>query len=144
MYAPVSPIGSVNDGLVWEPGLLSGRQEEARVVKLQPVAGGSLLLASYLQLLYTPRVLRLGLAQSLLAARLRRSGLYPYYCAGPTPHCSAAHLQPQPSPIKAPMVEPVERFWPSDLEDQEARITVESADARGIELPVGASLDVWM
>lgn len=113
-------------------------------MKLQPVGSASLLVARYFHLLHTPRILRWGIAPSLLAIRLRRPSRYLPYSGLPVSPHRAKRADFQPSPTKAPDIEPTKRIWPSDREDQEVRIVVESVIREGLELPVGTVLDVWM
>lgn len=113
-------------------------------MKLHPVGSGSVLVSRYFHLMYTPRILRFGVAQSLLAARLRRRVGFSFDSDRRLSSRPANGVAGRPSPIKAPSIESAERFWPSDRIDEEVRIVVELTLPERIELPVGAILDLWM
>jgi len=103
-----------------------------------------LLLAQW-SLLYTPRILRYGVAQSLLVARLRhRSG----YLFGPVSSPGPCRLPPVLPYAVLPSAEldeiaPLDLVWPSerDAEDAEVIIVVESPTPVLVPLP-GSIIDL--
>jgi len=110
---------------------------------IRPVGASSLLVVRFAQWFYTPRVLQWGLAQSLLAERLRRPTR-----AGACYYPPASDLgndgPSQPAATRTAPSKPVDRFWPSDRQDEELKIVVERAEAQRIELRAGTILDLWM
>lgn len=109
---------------------------------IRPFGTGSLLAFRYALLWHTPRILRLGIAQSLLAERLRRRSLF-LMCPCVLYQVRADDVQTQRRPIEIPAPDPVDRYWPSDRDDEGLCVRVDSAGAEGIELIVGTILDLW-
>jgi len=87
---------------------------ESRLVRVESIGTGSLLVATWRYIASTPRVLRLGLGGSLLAARLRHTIPHrrPAVCYAPRPQPPRS---PAPPPPRPPDPEPIHRNWPSDL-----------------------------
>ncbi|MEE9296070.1 MAG: hypothetical protein V3W34_14065 [Phycisphaerae bacterium] len=111
-------------------------------MKVQPVGSGSLLAARQLYLYYTPRILRFGVAQSLLAERLRHH-IGNLYC--PRSTCqrrTGPHVTPSP-PDKPDQPKTVDRDWPSDLAVEKRPKPVEEIIPVRIESIVGNVFDIW-
>ncbi|UCG16237.1 MAG: hypothetical protein JSV19_13180 [Phycisphaerales bacterium] len=103
-----------------------------------------LLLAQW-SLLYTPRVLQWGIAQSLLVARLRHRAGYlfgPVLSPGP---CRLPTVLPYAvlPPADVDEIEPLDLVWPSerDVDDAEVIIVVESPTPVLVPLP-GSIIDL--
>ena len=110
---------------------------------IRPVGAGSLLASRFAQHYLTPRVLRWGLAQSLLAYRLRRRA---YWLGSYSPRVVGLG-QERPSaaePVKVAPSKPIDRYWPSDRPEPVAEVEVERRSPAGIESVVGSVLDLWM
>lgn len=109
-------------------------------MKLSPVGTASLLAVRQFQLYHTPRVLRLGLARSLLAERLRRSGLGGPSC-GSTCHGRPASVHQPPAAVDPPGS--TDRFWPSDLPLESVEEPVEVVTSPRVQWVLGHVLDVF-
>jgi hypothetical protein len=139
--------------------VLSGRKKRCNM-KISPVTAGSLLVFRARRLQFSPRALRLGLARSMLVARLRmqRDTEIRCRCQNNTGvdrfdrfELSFA-LRPTGTPIEhsekpiPPLTteNPVDRYWPSDWPPEFSRQeSVESPPPANIELNVGKWLDLW-
>ena len=101
----------------------------------------SLLVTRQHFLLSTPRILRTGVAQSLLAERLQhRSSLA---CRSHCPQQPQRGFDLTPPPVSiAP--EPINREWPSERKVDEVRVVVEDIRPIRLDSAVGGFLDiVW-
>ena len=123
-------------------GGLREEGQEAVISAIRPFGTGSLLASRCALLWHTPWVLRLGIAQSLLAERLRRRSRF-LMCPCAAYQVRADEVQTQRRPIEIPAPDPVDRYWPSDRDDEGLCVRVDSASAKGIELIVGTILDLW-
>jgi hypothetical protein len=109
---------------------------------IRPFGPGSLLAHRQVFLWRTPLILRLGIAQSLLAERLRRRTHF-LACLCPTYQVRTDDIQAERRPIEIPAPGPADRYWPSDRTDEERCAKVDSPGSRGIEFSVGTILDQW-
>lgn len=119
-----------------------GEGKEAVIHPIRPFGPGSLLAYRQVLLWRTPHILRLGIAQSLLAERLRRRTRF-LTCPCTVYQVRTDDIQAERRPIEIPAPEPVDRYWPSDRTDEERCAKVDSLGSRGIEFSVGTILDQW-
>ncbi len=100
------------------------------------------MAARQLYLYYTPRILRFGVAQSLLAERLRQR-IGNLYCPPSTCRMrTAPPVTPKP-PDKPDDPKTVDRDWPSDLDVEKQPKPVEEIIPVRIESIVGNVFDIW-
>ena len=103
-----------------------------------------LLLAQW-SLVYTSRILRYGVAQSLLVARLRQRTGYLFGAASSPGPCLVPPVLPYalPPPAELDAIKPLDLVWPSerDIEEPEVIIVVETPTPVLIPLP-GSIIDL--
>ena len=110
-------------------------------MRILPVGIESRLLLAQRALLFTPRIWRFGIAQSLLVARLRyrRGALF-------LPMLPGQVEQPRIEfvPLRLPEVaeiKPLDLLWPSEIEEDELIIVVEERGDDPPPMP-GSILDI--
>lgn len=108
-------------------------------MRIHPVGMSSLLVTRQSFQLCTPRILRTGVAQSLLAERLqRRSSLA---CRFHCPQQPRRGFDSTPPPVSvAP--EPIDRDWPSERKVDEVTVVVEDIRPIRLDSAVGGFLDI--
>ncbi len=108
--------------------------------RIQPILGGSLMVARVVLVRRNPKLGRLGVTASLLAERLRTRHLL-RLCGPCTSPVETETLVPVPMPYLFENVEQIDRIWPSERPPERENYGVDPNQPRDIEFVVGRLLD---